>query len=227
MQVFLALLGLTVANAALLYKDTSVTVSTVNVDESEPAASLVATLRHAGGATPNLFNSVTGPTILWSTQDGSATAGKDYQAVVNNKFKFDTDADGAYKALSVQLINDNIQEYTETFTVQLQHDPLNTDAQKAMKLSAGVISINDNEGNTNCCLAFICFSSPPSSLSLLCFFPVYHHNRFKVWLQLFCLIPKSRVRMQHSRSLLRCLTWPTLTSCWTTPHLMPLATKEQ
>ncbi len=126
----------------------SVAINSVTVGEGGGTATLLVTLTN-GGSDP--------VTVNWTTENGTATSGQDYQAG-NGTLTFAAGVPSL--GISVSINDDSSDENTETFTVRL------TNAQGATITNAlGRVTITDNDGNDDDDETSVNPPSAPRSLS--------------------------------------------------------------
>lgn len=107
------LLEKTLVTATLVDNDSLVitpvlSISSINVDESDGSANFVLTLSARSNNEVSMFV---------STVDGTATAGSDYTAIVNRAVTF---APGQTSVtINVPVLNDNLQEIAESFSLAI------------------------------------------------------------------------------------------------------------
>jgi hypothetical protein len=110
---------------------------TVSVNEANGPATFTVTLT---GAVQNAF------TVSYSTANGTATAGSDYTGATNATVSFPANsASGATQQISIPIINDNIAEADETFTVNLTGTSIGTQVTIPAATATGTATIVDND----------------------------------------------------------------------------------
>ncbi|KQM69472.1 hypothetical protein ASE74_05655 [Pedobacter sp. Leaf216] len=135
-----ALLGTTTSQITTINDNDFATVAitpTVSVGEANGPATFTVTLT---GAVQNAF------TVTYSTANGTATAGSDYTGSTNATISFPANsASGAIQTISIPVINDNIAEADETFTVTLNGTSIGTQVTIPAATSTGTATIIDND----------------------------------------------------------------------------------
>ena len=114
------------------------TISSVSVNEADGTATVMVTLNGSvqGGATVN-----------FTTVDGTAVAGSDYTST-SGTLTFTAGNDGDMLPITVPILNDDIVELTEAFTIQLSGgnavDP-NIDDNDVTATAVGTVTILDDD----------------------------------------------------------------------------------
>ena len=130
-----ATLGAAVATGTIIDDDAlavTVTAAPHTVEEGSPAGFAV-TLTGA------ISSEVT---LEWATADGTARAGADYEAVAGGTLTFRPDA-APTRRLAVRTLQDDLEEGTETFTVNLMQVVLPDGQQVGPATATGTITDDD------------------------------------------------------------------------------------
>nr|WP_316829064.1 Calx-beta domain-containing protein [Pedobacter miscanthi] len=109
-------------NPAITANTTPATVNIADNDNATVAVNSISVVENAGNATFTV--TLTGNvqdafTVNYSTTNGTALAGSDYTATTGSVTFPAGSLSGATQTFSIPVINDNIAELTETFTVKL------------------------------------------------------------------------------------------------------------
>ncbi len=128
------------ATATIIDHDYQVSITNVTVDEDDGTASFQVSLDRS------IRNSDV-VSVLYSTSNGTAMAGSDYTAVVNGTVEF-RGSDYATPAPSpqyatVDILNDDIAEFLETFQVQIHTPSPNATIVLANQTATGNIQDDD------------------------------------------------------------------------------------
>jgi hypothetical protein len=134
-----------VATGTIVDDDPKISIDDVTVHENDGTATLHVSLSQAATAPI---------TVTFATQDGTASAGVDYQAPASNTVTFA--AGESAKDISINLINDNVIEPDKAFSVKLTattHGAIQRDTGAVTlidddlpEVTIGNVTVNENAG---------------------------------------------------------------------------------